>query len=186
VIPRIARPHERPRRRLLYLALGAGLVLSFVADALGARTAGAFGRAVLATFMLGMGWKVWRRPGRQTFPAAVLWASGWMIGAGLWAAALLPRHEIAAMHVLLIGGYGLLTIAIASRVVVTHGGHAPEREGKLVTPWRAALLALALAARIAAEVDPAHASLWLAAAAGCWILAWAGWLARARRTLHAL
>jgi uncharacterized protein involved in response to NO len=103
-----------------------------------------------------------------------------MIGAGLWAAALLPRHEIAAMHVLLIGGYGLLTIAIASRVVVTHGGHAPEREGKLVTPWRAALLALALAARIAAEVDPAHASLWLAAAAGCWILAWAGWLARAR------
>jgi hypothetical protein len=67
VIPRIARPHERPRRRLLYLALGAGLVLSFVADALGARTAGAFGRAVLATFMLGMGWKVWRRPGRQPF-----------------------------------------------------------------------------------------------------------------------
>jgi uncharacterized protein involved in response to NO len=179
VIPRIARPHERPRRRVLYVALGAALVLTFVADALGVHTAGAFGRAVLASFMLALGWKVWRRPGRRTFPATVLWTSGWMIGAGLWAAALLPLHEIAALHVVLIGGYGTLTMAIASRVVVTHGGHGPDREGRLVTPWRAALLALALLARLGAEADPAQAPWWLAAGAGCWILAWAGWLLRA-------
>jgi len=186
VIPRIARPHERPRRRLLYAALGTALLLTFVAEAAGARTLGAVGRAVVTSALLGFGWKIWRRPGRRTFPATVLWTAGWMIGAGVWAAALLPHHEIAALHVLLIGGYGTLTLAIASRVVVTHGGHGPDREGRLVTPVRAALLALAMAARLVAEADPAHAPGWLAAAAGCWILAWTGWFVTARRTLHAL
>jgi uncharacterized protein involved in response to NO len=186
VIPRIARPHERPRRRLLYVALGSALVLTFVAEAAGARTVGAFGRAVVASVLLGFGWKIWRRPGRRTFPAMILWTAGWMIGAGVWAAALLPHHEIAALHVLLIGGYGTLTIGIASRVVVTHGGHGPDREARLITPLRAALLALALVTRLAAEADPAHAAGWLAAAAVCWILAWAGWFLTARRALHAL
>ena len=180
VLPRIARPHERPRRRILYLALGAGLALTFAADAAGARALGAFGRAVLASFLLGVGWKVWRRPGRRTFPATVLWSSGWLIGAGLWAAALLPRHEVAALHLLMIGGYGTLTLGIASRVVVTHGGHGPDREAGLVTPLRAALLAFALAARLAAEADPVRGPAWLAAAGGAWILAWAGWSLAAR------
>jgi uncharacterized protein involved in response to NO len=86
----------------------------------------------------------------------------------------------------MLGGYGTLTIAIASRVVVTHGGHGPDREGQLVTPARAALLALALALRLAAEVRPAEAPAWLAASAACWILAWAGWFVAGRTGLRAV
>ena len=180
VIPKIARPHERPARRALYVALALALVLTFVADGAGAAAVGAFGRAALASLMLGLGWKIWRRPGRRTFPAIVLWSSGWLIGGGLWAAALLPLHAVAALHVVLLGGFATLTLGIASRVVVTHGGHGPDREDRLVTPARAALLALALAARLAAEADPAHGPHWLAAAGTAWILAWAGWSMAAR------
>ena len=179
VIPRIARPHERAGRRALYLAAAFALALTFVFDALGARTAASFGRAIVATVMLGFGWKPWRMPGRRTLPAFVLWASGWCIGAGLWAAALFPAHEIAAMHVTLLGGYGALTMGIASRVTVTHGGKGPDAENRLVTPARVVLLALALLARLFAEADPAHGPWWLAAAAACWIAAWTGWMVRA-------
>jgi len=186
VIPRIARPHERPRRRALYLALAGMLVLTFVADGAGWAAAGAFGRAVLATVVLVLGWKIWRRPGRRTFPATVLWSSGWTIGAGLWAAALLPLHVVAALHVVLLGGFATLTLGIASRVVVTHGGHGPDREARLVTPARASLLALALLARLAAEVDPPRAPQWLAAAATAWILAWSGWFLAARTLSRAV
>ena len=104
------------------------------------------------------------------------------MGAGLWVAALFPRHEIGALHVTLLGGYGALTMGIASRVTVTHGGRGPDAEGRLVTPLGAALLALALAARLVAEFDFVRGPWWLAIAAACWIAAWAGWLVRARQT----
>ena len=87
---------------------------------------------------------------------------------------------------MLLGGFATLTLAIASRVVVTHGGHGPDGEARLVTPMRAALLALALAARLAAEVDPARGPEWLAAAAIAWILAWAGWFLAAQRFFRAV
>ena len=180
VIPRIAKPHERAGRRLLYLACAALLALTFVADALQGHALASFGRAGIGTLMLGFGWKLWRMPGRRTLPGYVLWASGWCVGLGLWAAALFPLHEIAAMHLTLLGGYGVLTMGIASRVTVTHGGRGPDAEARLVTPLRVTLLALALATRLIAEFDPTHAPWWLAAAAACWILAWIGWIGRAR------
>jgi uncharacterized protein involved in response to NO len=184
VIPRIARAHERSGRRALYAGMAVALALTFVADALGAGALAAFGRATVATAMLGLAWKVWRPPGRRTLPAFVLWGAGWLIGIGLWAAALFPRHEIAALHLTLLGGFGTLTMGIASRVVVTHGGHGPAEEARVVTPVRAACIALALAARLGAEIDPLRAAWWLASSAVLWILAWLGWIMTARRYLR--
>ena len=183
LIPRIARPHERPARRALYAALAALLALTFVADALGARMIGPFGRALIATFMLVWVWKLWRIPGRRTVPAFVMWSAGWFVGIGLWAAALLPDHEIAALHLTLLGGYGALTMGIASRVVVTHGGHGPDAEGRVLTPTRAALLVLALVTRLVAEGAGAAAPMWLAVSALAWMVAWGQWLLAARTSL---
>jgi uncharacterized protein involved in response to NO len=184
VIPRIARPHERSGRRALYVGLVALLALTFVADGVGMRAAGAYGRAGIASLMLGLSWKIWRLPGRRTLPAFALWIAGWLVGAGLWLAALAPLHEIAALHVTMLGGFGVLTMGIASRVAVTHGGHGPDEEARLVTPARAAWLALALGARIAAEFDPARAPAWYAASGAFWIVAWLGWLSTSRRYLR--
>jgi len=183
VIPRIARPHERPARRALYAALAGLLALTFVADALGARGVGPFARAAIASFMLVWVWKLWRLPGRRTVPAFVMWFAGWCVGLGLWAAAVFPAHEIGALHITLLGGYGALTMGIASRVVVTHGGHGPDAEAKVLTPMRAALLLFALVARLVAEAGGEAAPTWLAVSALAWILAWAQWLLAAHPSL---
>ena len=184
VIPRIARAHERPARRILYGGLGGAIALSFVADALGWRWAGAWMRVVAASFMLGWVWKLWRLPRRRTVPAFVLWTSGWLVGLGLWAAALSPVHEIAAWHITLLGGYGALTMGIASRVVVTHGGRGVNEESRVLNLGRAALLALALALRLGAESAGPNMMWWLAASAIAWILAWSGWLLAAQPHLR--
>jgi uncharacterized protein involved in response to NO len=184
VIPRIAKPHERPARRALYGALGGALALSFALDALHVARAGPWLRvAVAGSVLLGV-WKLWRVPGRRTVPAFVLWSAGWLVLAGLVLAAALSRHEIAAMHITLLGGFGALTMAIASRVVVTHGGHGPAAEDRLVTPLAATLLALALAARLTAEARPSEVLGWLGLSGALWMLAWLGWLARALRFLR--
>jgi uncharacterized protein involved in response to NO len=105
-----------------------------------------------------------------------MWSSGWLIGLGLWMAALAPRHQVAAMHVTMLGGFGVLTMAIASRVVVTHGGHGPAQENRLVTPVTALLLAAALCTRLVAEFDTSRQVPWLAASASAWMIAWLSWL----------
>ena len=183
LIPKIARPHERPARRLLYATLAILIALTFVADALGARAVGPFGRALVATFMLVWVWKLWRLPGRRTVPAFVIWSGGWCVGLGLWAAALFPGNEIGALHLTLLGGYGALTMGIASRVVVTHGGHGPDAEARVLTPLRAALLVIALVTRLVADGAGAAQPIWLAVSALAWIVAWGGWLLAARSSL---
>ena len=183
-IPGIAEPHERPARRRFYLVLGALLLLSFLADAIGVRAAGPWARALVGTVVLALSWKIWRLPGRRTIPAFAMWASGWCIGAGLWLSALLPLHSIAAMHLTLLGGFGALTMGIASRVVVTHGGRAPTEEARLLTLGRAAWLGLSLASRLVAEFDAPRTAFWLALSGLAWIAAWAGWLLAARPHLR--
>jgi hypothetical protein len=181
VIPRVARPHERPARRALYASLALALVGSFAADAAGAIAIAAWTRALVAGVMLAGVWKLGRLPGRRTVPAYTMWISGWLVGVGLLAAALAPAYRIAAHHVTLIGGFGALTMAIASRVVVTHGGRGPDAEVRVLTPSRAALLAVALGTRLGAEGAGAHTGVWLAVSALAWIVAWIGWLVAAWR-----
>ena len=183
VIPKIAGPHERPGRRALYGALALSLALTFVADAVRVFPLAAWGRALIATLQLGLVWKIWRLPGRRTVPAFVLWSSGWLIGLGLWGAALEPRYAVGAMHVTLLGGFGALTMGIASRVTVTHGGHGPAAEVRLLTPDRAGLLGLALVTRLLGEFDRPRAPWWFAASALAWMAAWLGWLLASRRYL---
>lgn len=183
LIPRVAKPHERPVRRLLYGSLAAALVLSFVAEAFGAQRPALFARALVGSIMLGWVWKIWRLPGRRTVPAFVMWTSGWMIGLGLWAAALIPTHPIAAFHVTLLGGFGVLTMAIASRVLVTHGSYGPAEESRVLTPWVAAALGTALIARLVAELDASRGPWWLALSASAWMASWLAWLVGARRYL---
>src|SRR4029077_14476788 len=82
VIPRLARPHERPARPALYALALAALAASFGADATGHAALGACTRAAAAAVMILAVWKVWHRPRTWNGPAAALWASGWCVLAG--------------------------------------------------------------------------------------------------------
>ena len=174
-IPGIAGPHERGPRRALYAAVALVLVASFALEASGRAAAGAWGRALAGSAMLLLVWKLFRLPGRRDLLSFTLWGAGWMILAGLWLVALDPARPLLGTHVVLIGGFGLLSVGIATRVVVRHGGHPLAEEAKVLRPAVVLLLAATVAARAAAELNPPARAALLGVSATAWICAWAIW-----------
>lgn len=186
VIPRISGPHERGMRRLFYALLAQLLVAAFVLEALGLPGAGAGTRAAVAWILLLWVWKLWRLPTRAGALGWLLWSAGLLVGIGLAGAALWPAHATGLQHLTLLGGYGCLTLGIATRVAVTHGGHGVEAEATILDPPLLALLAVALGTRIAAEFAGGLASSWLLVSGVAWCLAWLAWIVRAWSRLRPL
>ncbi|HVP15297.1 MAG TPA: NnrS family protein [Terriglobales bacterium] len=185
-IPAVAGPDPRfawvPRRggRLwFYGALGALLVASFVAEGAGSARTAAWLRVLAATPALVLAWKLHRLPVRRTRHSFALWSAGWCVLAGLWLAALAPAHFLAGEHLVFLGGYGLLVLAIGTRVTVVHGGFPLEREEATVGRDTPALIGLSLVARIATEFAPGAAMPLLAASGSLWALGWLLWAVRA-------
>ncbi len=179
MIPGIAKPHERAGRRPFYFALMAAFALAFAAESFGHPGWGGTLRAAAASALLLLVWKITCRPGRRDVPAWSLWTAGWMVFAGLWLAVLLPLHATAALHLAFIGGFGLLTFGIATRVVIAHGKHPLDDERRTLTPWVVGVLAIALLARLAAELVPARPLHALGLSGAAWVAAWLLWGARA-------
>jgi uncharacterized protein involved in response to NO len=174
VLPGIAAPHERGSRRRLYVVLAALLALSFAADGLGIGALGAWLRVVVAGTLGLLGWKLARLPGRRALGAWAMWASGWLVLGGLVLAALVPSRAIAFHHLVFIGGFGLLTMSIGTRVVTGHGRYPVHDESRILHPVVVALVGLALVLRVAGDFAPGPAR-WLGGSAALWILAWLGW-----------
>ena len=179
VIPGVARAHERRSRLVLYLSLVAVFALAFVAELAGSPRLGSLLRAAAASVLGIWVWKLWRLPGRRDVPAFALWGSGWLVMAGLWAAAAVPSFALGALHVVFIGGFALLTLGIGTRVVVAHGRHPIAEERVTLTPPVVAAMLVALLLRLAAEWLPARAALLLGASGGAWMLGWIVWAWRA-------
>lgn len=179
LIAHVGGPHERAGRRVFYGSLAALFLLAFALESLGQRVAGAVVRAAAASPLLLLVWKLRHPPARHDLFSATLRGAGWCVFTGLWIAALLPRYTLAGYHVVFIGGFGLLTLGIATRVVVAHGGHGMERERRLLTPWAAGALVLALAARFAGEFLPDQYFMLLGTSGVLWSAGWLLWAARA-------
>jgi uncharacterized protein involved in response to NO len=175
----IARPGERRPRRAFVATLALAILAAMATEALGHPTFAAWLRAAAGVASLLLAWKLWSFPAKPARLPWSLWAAGACTFTGLLTAAIAPTHEIAAWHVTFIGGYGLLTIAIATRVTTSHGGHGLADENNVLGVPALAGIALALIARLlAGEVDPNLTST-LAAASALWAIAWMLWLAAA-------
>lgn len=175
-IPGVAKAHERRGRRGLYMILALILGSSFVLDARGQTREGAIARAVVATVMLLWVWKLPVRGKRNDTFSVALRLAGASVLAGAWLAVVLPEHALAGFHVMFIGGFGLLTIGIATRVVVSHGRHPAAHERSLLRGWQVSALLLAAATRAAAETLPAYRAPLLGASGLLWTVAWMAWL----------
>ena len=175
VIPGLARPHERAPRRALHSTIAIMLIAALVLEALGRQRAGAFVRAFAGAVALPWVWKLFRHPGVRDLLSYCLWTAGWMIGLGLWTAALFPAKGLVAYHIIFIGGFGLLTLGIGTRVVIRHGRHPFAAEGRVLMGGVVGALGLALLARAAAEFAPRLYLALLGASGTLWILAWLGW-----------
>lgn len=99
--------------------------------------------------------------------------------AGLWAIALVPAFTLGGLHLVFIGGFGLITLGIGTRVVVAHGRHPLADERRVLTPLVVTLVGVALIARLAGEWWPARAVHLFATSGAAWTLGWMLWATRA-------
>jgi hypothetical protein len=175
VVVGIAKPGERRPRRRAYVPLALLFLASLVAEAYGRAELGAWLRVAAATPILLLVWKVFRLPGRPDLLSFALWMAGWFILAGLWFSALFPAHAIAGFHIVFLGGFGLLTLGIATRVVVTHGKYPLQHERTILTPRVIALALTALVLRVAGEFAPRLSVQIYGAGGTLWALTWIDW-----------
>ncbi len=180
VIPGLARPGERRPRRRLYVPLAALLVVAAWLDATGQGTGAAWLRVMPGTAMALLVWKIHRKPGRPDLLSWTLWSAGWLVLLGLWIAAIAPARAVLAYHVAFLGGFGLLILGIATRVVVSHGGYPMVQERRVLQPASVVCIGLALLARVGAEFAPASVTLHYGLGGALWI---AGWLLWSREAL---
>lgn len=89
---------------------------------------------------------------------------------GMVAVAVVEQHRIALEHTLYIGGFGLITVIVATRVIYGHSGQGAKFQ-RWVKPLVAcvALLLLAMATRVTADFMPAIRNTHHTYAAICWV-----------------
>lgn len=133
---------------ILASALGNGLAWDILAIP-------EFIRAALFSWMAIHYWRLHHRPVNGGSLAFGVWVSAWGSVVGLWLQALRPNLGVHALHITLIGGFGLMTLLIASRVSLAHVGYslAIERRSRLLSLTIGTCLLAALT-RLAAPLIP--------------------------------
>ena len=165
------RPSLFARKRVAaYVASGVAIVLSVVFE-YGYAVAGmALVRAGVATLLILATIRPWKLPAVRTTLAWCVWSAHWFLIAGLWLVALAPAYRVDLLHVIFMGGFTLLILAVATRVVLSHGGHALSHERRS-WPLRIGIATglFALVARLGAAFAPESFFEHLAIAALLWI-----------------
>jgi uncharacterized protein involved in response to NO len=167
-------PRENAKA-LAYGAAGFAFLSSFVLEAAGWTRGGPLLRASVDALGMAMA-GAWRPPAKPGLHRQLAWASVWAMPIGLAASGLFPDYRVAALHILFIGGFGLLAFSVATHVSLTHLGLERIAAGRpLAVVTLAVCFGLALAARVAADMSHTYFDH-LGWAAACWILGSAVWL----------
>jgi uncharacterized protein involved in response to NO len=174
------------RKAAVYATAGLVIALSVVLEYGLGVPAMAFARAAVATASILATIKPWLRPAVRTTLAWCVWSAHWLIMAGLWLAALAPAFRVDLLHVVFMGGFTLLVLAVGTRVTLSHGGHALSAERRS-WPLRIGIATglFALLARIGAAFAPEHFLAHLGIAALAWIvgmLLWGTYIVRLIRS----
>ena len=186
--PPLATPERgRQRRALAWHGLGAlAFFASFPIEVFEGVRLGSAVRALVAFAVLIRVARIHRPPTVPGLHRRLVWAAAWLVPLGFCMGALAPRLRGAALHVVFVGGFAQLTLAVSTHVVLSHGGR-PEQLHE--SPWAmramAALLAAAFAGRILAGIDLRRVSPWLSVAALAFLGALAAWGAVVGPTLSA-
>jgi uncharacterized protein involved in response to NO len=135
--------------------------------------------AAISPFLIGT-LRLWRRPVIRTTLSWTIWIACWLIALGVWAIAAFPKYRPDFLHVVFVGGFSLLILAIGTRVTLSHGGHDLSAE-KRSWPLRIGLTLVLVAAlaRIGAPFAPNTYFSHLMWASLCWIagmICWGGYI----------
>ena len=160
----------RPRTLLLHVAAAVVLVASLAGEYRFGLASLAYVRAAVVTAVLSTTMKPWRRPAAPTTAAWCVWTGTWFVILGSCAVAVAPRYRPDLLHVVFMGGFTLLILAVATRVTLSHGGHSLEAERRS-WPLRIGMATglFALVTRLGATLAPNAFFEHLALAAAVWI-----------------
>lgn len=163
-------------KAVAYAAVGAAICASFLLEASGYVRTAPLLRAAVVLLGLGLGGGALRPPATPGIHRRLTWIAVWLIPIGLAASGLLPDYRVPALHVLFIGGFSLLTLGVATHVVLSHLELQALALGRPPAIVLIGVLVLAaMAARVVADWSDTYFTH-LAWAAGAWILATLLWL----------
>ncbi|MBI2496083.1 MAG: NnrS family protein [Candidatus Omnitrophica bacterium] len=133
-------------------------------------------RALLLTVELAWTSRFYLPPASPERYVRFLWVSLWMIVIGFWGAGLAMRFRVAMLHLAFLGGLSLMTFAVATMVVLSHAGEGWRlRQPLWVLRVIGAGIAVAIAARLAADFMPNRFFTLLGLAAFAWSAAGVSW-----------
>ncbi len=156
---------------------GAVFLSSFAIELAVAPGVGRAIRASCATWIGIQNWKLYKKPQVQGKLPFWLWISAWFLISGLWIHALFPSLGIHAAHLIFISGFGLITMLVASRVTLAHGGYSLELESRSkIFATTSLLIILAALTRVTAAWTPTYFQH-LAYAGAVWVISILGWSA---------
>jgi uncharacterized protein involved in response to NO len=90
--------------------------------------AAAWVRAIAVVAVSALNVRFWRLPVVRSALTWGVFLAHWMLMAGLVLSAALPQYRVEALHLVFVGGFSILILAIAMRVVLAHGGYPLEWE----------------------------------------------------------
>jgi len=153
-----------------WTAAGLAILASLVADYGYGVTWAALVRAAVVTAVILFTVRVWQKPAVRTTLSWCVWTANWLVVAAVWLVALAPKYRVDFLHVLFIGGFSLMILAVATRVTLSHGGHDLHQEQRS-WPLRLGLTfgLVAMIARIGAPFAAATYFEHLAFAGVLWI-----------------
>jgi uncharacterized protein involved in response to NO len=135
-------------------------------------------RASIVSAVVAMNVRPWRAPATRTTLAWCVWLGHWFLIAGLWLIAIFRNYHIDFLHVLFMGAFTLLILAVGTRVVLSHGGHALTEERRS-WPLRIGIAAslVGMSARVAVIIASSPESYFshLAWAGVLWIVGMSLW-----------
>ena len=155
----LRKPTRLWKRKALIAAATAFVIFgSFAVESFGyVREAGAL-RFLAATFYTATQMPAVLRFGRCPFLGHCVRGSTWLLLVGLLWPVILPAYRVAGLHLVFIGGFMLVTFAVATRVMLGHSGQAHLFKKPLPFLISAGvLLLIGMGARIGADFMPSTA-----------------------------
>jgi uncharacterized protein involved in response to NO len=151
----VGTPVTLPREKaLFYKVAGVALLVALISEYRFGIAAMAYVRAAVVSAVILSTVQPWRLPVVRTTLAWCVWSATWFVILAGWFSAIFPLYRIDLLHILFIGGFTLLILAVGTRVTLSHGGHGLTAERKS-WPLRIGITAglIAMLARIGAPLS---------------------------------
>jgi uncharacterized protein involved in response to NO len=170
----------------LYALAGAGMLLSLIFEYGANVPAFAWLWAAITSAIILSTIQPYRWPAVRTTLSWCVWTAFWLVIVASWLVVAIPKYRIDLLHVMFMGGFTLLVLAVGMRVVLSHRGHSLVAEQRS-WPLRigSSFVLFAMLTRLGAALAPGLYFSHLAWAALIWMVGmsvWVGVLWRKIRT----